>query len=89
MSESLIDLQRVGMTYMAASGPVEALADISLRVGTGEFVSLVGPSGCGKSTLLRIAAGLRPATKGEIHVTGRKVTRPIPISAWSSRRRSC
>ena len=50
------------MTYQAASGPVEALAGISLAVGAGEFVSLVGPSGCGKSTLLRIVAGLRPAT---------------------------
>ncbi len=78
MSDDLIDLQKVGMTYMAASGPVEALADISLRVGAGQFVSLVGPSGCGKSTLLRIVAGLRPATRGEVNVTGRKVTRPIP-----------
>jgi NitT/TauT family transport system ATP-binding protein len=78
VSGYLIDLQKVGMTYEAASGPVEALADISLRVGTGEFVSLVGPSGCGKSTLLRIIAGLRPATQGVINVTGRKVTKPIP-----------
>ena len=41
--KELIDLDRVGMTYEAASGPVEALADISLTVGAGEFVSLVGP----------------------------------------------
>src|SRR5260370_11191598 len=66
------------MTYQAASGPVEALAGISLSVGSGEFVSLVGPSGCGKSTLLRIVAGLRPATSGTVTVTGRKVVRPIP-----------
>src|SRR4249920_2546338 len=65
------------MTYVAASGPVEALADISLRVGAGEFVSLVGPSGCGKSTLLRIVAGLRPATAGTVQVTGQTVTKPI------------
>ena len=62
MTKELIGLDRVGMTYEAASGPVEALAGISLSVGAGEFVSLVGPSGCGKSTLLRIVAGLRPAT---------------------------
>src|SRR5258708_338058 len=66
------------MTYQAASGPVEALAGISLSVGSGEFVSLVGPSGCGKSTLLRIVAGLRPATLGTVTVAERTVTRPIP-----------
>jgi len=78
VTKDLIDLDKVGMTYEAASGPVEALADISLKVGQGEFVSLVGPSGCGKSTLLRIVAGLRPATRGTVHVNGRKVERPIP-----------
>ena len=77
MNKELIDLSQVGMTYEAASGPVEALADISLRVGAGEFVSLVGPSGCGKSTLLRIVAGLRPATRGTVTVNGQAVIRPI------------
>ncbi len=77
MAAPLIDLADVGMTYRAASGPVEALAGISLKVGTGEFVSLVGPSGCGKSTLLRIVAGLRPATRGRVSVEGREVTQPM------------
>jgi NitT/TauT family transport system ATP-binding protein len=76
--KTLIDLSGVGMTYEAASGPVEALAGISLSVEAGEFVSLVGPSGCGKSTLLRIVAGLRPATRGTITVGERKVSAPIP-----------
>ncbi|MBI4637515.1 MAG: ATP-binding cassette domain-containing protein, partial [Candidatus Rokubacteria bacterium] len=66
------------MTYATASGPVEALRDISFTVAAGELVALVGPSGCGKSTLLRIIAGLRPATTGSVIVDGRAVTRPIP-----------
>ncbi len=78
MNDRLIDLDKVGMIYEAVSGPVEALAGISLKVGSGEFVSLVGPSGCGKSTLLRIVAGLRPATSGTVTVAGTPVTRPIP-----------
>ena len=78
MQKTLIDLSGVGMTYEAASGPVEALAGISLSVEAGEFVSLVGPSGCGKSTLLRIVAGLRPATLGAVTVGERKVSAPIP-----------
>ncbi|HEX2890807.1 ABC transporter ATP-binding protein [Vineibacter terrae] len=77
MSNELIDLDGLGMTYAAESGPVEALSGIDLKVGRGEFVSLVGPSGCGKSTLLRIIAGLRPATRGSVRVAGRPVTRPI------------
>jgi NitT/TauT family transport system ATP-binding protein len=71
-----IALDRVGMTYEARSGPVEALRDISFVVGRGEFVALVGPSGCGKSTLLRIVAGLRTPTTGAVTVEGRPVTRP-------------
>ena len=77
MSKTLIDLSEVGMTYQAASGPVEALAGISLTMGAGEFVSLVGPSGCGKSTLLRLVAGLRPATRGTLKVAGQQVRGPI------------
>jgi NitT/TauT family transport system ATP-binding protein len=76
-SPDFIVLDRVGMTYDAQSGPVEALRDISVGVRRGEFVALVGPSGCGKSTLLRIVAGLQPATRGDVAVDGRPVTRPV------------
>lgn len=68
-SSAFIALDRVGMTYVAQSGPVEALRDISFGVRRGEFVALVGPSGCGKSTLLRIVAGLQPATRGDVSWT--------------------
>ena len=73
----MIELDQVGMTYAAASGTVEALRDVSLRVGAGQLVALVGPSGCGKSTLLRIVAGLRRPTAGRVSVNGRAVTGPV------------
>lgn len=78
MVRNTIELDRVGMVYETESGPVEALRDITLNVGAGEFISLVGPSGCGKSTLLRVVAGLRPMTSGTVVVDGTPVTRPIP-----------
>jgi NitT/TauT family transport system ATP-binding protein len=53
-----------------------ALADISLDVNAGEFLSVVGPSGCGKSTLLQIAAGLIAPTAGQVNVNDQVVTGP-------------
>ncbi len=73
----LIEIDRVGMTYQADSGPVEALRDISLGIGEGEFVAILGPSGCGKSTLMRIIAGLRPVTEGRVMVDGKLVRGPV------------
>ena len=45
---------------------VQALADVSLDIAAGEFLSILGPSGCGKSTLLRLVAGLAEPTRGTI-----------------------
>ena len=47
-----------------------AVADTTLRVRAGEFVSVVGPTGCGKSTLLNIGAGLLEPSSGEVRVFG-------------------
>jgi NitT/TauT family transport system ATP-binding protein len=78
VTANYIVFDRVGMTYEAANGPVEALRDISFPVARGEFLAIVGPSGCGKSTLLRILAGLQPRTSGTVAIEGRPVTRPVP-----------
>jgi NitT/TauT family transport system ATP-binding protein len=46
------------------------LENVSLRVASGEFVSLIGPSGCGKSTLLKLVSGLSAPTSGQISIEG-------------------
>lgn len=72
----MIDLRQVALTYQAPDGEVEALKDITLAVGDGEFVSIIGPSGCGKSTLLALIAGLEAPVAGTVMVDGEIVTAP-------------
>ena len=59
-------------------GALEALRDLDIEVGAGEFVCVVGPSGCGKSTLMRIIAGLETPTQGSVTVGSQRVTGPGP-----------
>ena len=48
-----------------------AVADASIAIAPGEFVSVVGPTGCGKSTLLNVAAGLLAPSAGRALVDGK------------------
>jgi len=50
-----------------------ALEDFTVSLPANKVIALVGANGAGKSTLMSIAAGILPATAGEIHVNGRVV----------------
>ena len=60
-------------------GVVRALDDVSLDVGSNEFVVLLGPSGCGKTTLLRAIAGLENVDSGQIHLGGERLDTAPPF----------
>ena len=62
-STALLSLTHVRREF---PGGRVALADVSLTVADGEFVSLLGASGCGKSTVLRLLSGLDAPTSGTI-----------------------
>jgi spermidine/putrescine ABC transporter ATP-binding subunit len=55
-----------------------AVADLSLEVGAGEFLTLLGPSGSGKSTTLLMIAGFLVPTRGDVFIGGVPVTRKPP-----------
>ena len=59
-------------------GQVEAMKNLTINIGDGDFVTLVGPSGCGKSTLLRMIAGLESIDFGEIFIGDVVVNRLPP-----------
>ena len=56
----------------------QAISDLSLTVGDGEFVALLGPTGAGKTTTLRLIAGLEMPDRGSIRIGGRDVTGDAP-----------
>lgn len=76
MTAPRIELRAVGMRYFSRDGETEALRNLSLSVGDGEFVAVVGPSGCGKSTILSLIAGVLKPTEGQVLVDGRRVEGP-------------
>ncbi len=49
------------------------IADIDLKLPSGEILVLLGPSGCGKTTMLRLIAGLDAPTTGDILLNGVRV----------------
>ena len=67
---TVIQLVDVCRQYHLGSANVDALKNINLEIGQGEFVALVGPSGSGKSTLLNLLGGLDHPTEGEIQIQG-------------------
>ena len=69
--EGVVDVEIVGVTKKF--GPVTAVDNMTLRIKTGEFYSLLGPSGCGKTTTLRMIAGFEQPTEGEIFLAGQPV----------------
>ncbi|MBN9549253.1 MAG: ABC transporter ATP-binding protein, partial [Alphaproteobacteria bacterium] len=69
-SPAVVAASKLGLTFQTNDGPVQALSNVDLTIGKGEFVSFIGPSGCGKTTLLRVIADLERATSGTISVNG-------------------
>jgi ABC-type Fe3+/spermidine/putrescine transport system ATPase subunit len=68
--EALLVLDRIGKRY----GSVVAVDEVALRIGPGQFVTLLGPSGSGKTTCLNMTAGFERPDHGEVVLAGERIT---------------
>ncbi|MDR0808870.1 MAG: ABC transporter ATP-binding protein [Gemmobacter sp.] len=68
--QAVIEARDLNLVFQTADGPVQALRNVNLTIGKGDFVSFIGPSGCGKTTFLRCIAALEHPTGGTLSVNG-------------------
>lgn len=74
MSFQELRLDRMSRSF----GTFNALREINLTIGKGEFIALLGRSGCGKSTALNCIAGLLGTTGGVIYIDEKRVDQLKP-----------
>jgi peptide/nickel transport system ATP-binding protein len=76
MSDPLLSLRDLKVTYATSEGPLPAVRGVDLTVERGQIVGVAGESGCGKSTLASTILRLQPANAtvtGEVLFDGRDV----------------
>ena len=87
MSEALIKVDDLSITYASEEGPVQALRHATLEARAGEAIGIVGESGCGKSTLasalITLLARNARVTSGGVQFGGRDI---LSISAEEKRK---
>lgn len=70
----MLELDKVQVAY----GGLFALQGVSIKVGEGEFVSIVGPNGAGKTTLFKAISGTVPLSGGRVTFQGRDLASIAP-----------
>ena len=65
----MLSLQNVAKSFERHTGK-QLLHDVSLQLGSGEYIAIMGESGVGKSTLLNLIAGLDVADAGRVLFQG-------------------
>jgi ABC-2 type transport system ATP-binding protein len=68
--KNALEIEKLRKVY---EGGKEAVKEISLSVGEGDFFALLGPNGAGKTTLISITCGLVTKTGGKVVVQGHDI----------------
>jgi putative spermidine/putrescine transport system ATP-binding protein len=74
-NDAFVEFDRVQKSY---DGETLVVKDLNLKIGKGEFLTMLGPSGSGKTTCLMMLAGFETATHGEIRLDGAPINSVPP-----------
>ncbi|MCU6710969.1 ABC transporter ATP-binding protein [Paenibacillus sp. J5C_2022] len=66
---NILQAKGIQKTY-AGKVAYQALNDVDLTIGKGEFVGIMGPSGSGKTTLLNVVSTIDRPTSGSVLING-------------------
>jgi len=69
-----IELRDLRKRYDGHGASAWAVDGVNMRIGEGQFITLLGPSGCGKTTTLRMIAGFEVPSSGQILRDGVDIT---------------
>lgn len=82
----MIEINAVSQRFQGASGPIDAVRDVTLSIRAGEIFGIIGRSGAGKSTLVRTLNLLNRPTSGSIMIDGRDMATLTPQQLRNARR---
>jgi putative ABC transport system ATP-binding protein len=71
--QAILEAINLRKVYLRGSEQIPAVNEVSLRINTGDFISIIGPSGSGKTTLVNILGCLDNPTSGELCLAGRSI----------------
>ena len=72
--KQLLSGKKIIKTFGVGEEKHRVLNEVSVTIGSGEFVSIMGPSGSGKSTLLYALSGMDGIDSGEVAFEGRRLS---------------
>ncbi len=67
MTQPVLDIQQLHLSFPGFNGDVHALNNVSLQINRGEIVGLVGESGSGKSVTAMLIMRLLPTGSYCVH----------------------
>lgn len=87
MTEAVIDLTKIGVTFKDGQQTIQAVQDVDLKIEAGDIYGIIGYSGAGKSTLVRVINLLQVPTTGRVVVNDQALQELSPVALRQARKR--